>query len=189
MNAAARIEAILIVSPRPVSLRALSRAADLPEPETREALEELARRYSPESSGVVLRHVAGGYQLATNPACARYVESFREVARPAPLSAAAYEVLATVLYMGPITRGGISAVRGVNSDAVVRSLVDRELLREVGRDEEAPGSPALLDVTEEFLTAAGAEGREDFPPLDELVSAEELERVRERVVRSGREAG
>jgi segregation and condensation protein B len=87
--------------------------------------------------------------------------------------------------MGPLTRGAVSAIRGVNSDAVVRNLLERGLLAEVGADNDSPGSPALLNVTEEFYAAAGAGSREDFPPLDSLVADEELARVRERLGASG----
>ena len=76
-------------------------------------------------------------------------------------------------------------MRGVNSDAVVRNLLDRGLLAEVGADHDSPGSPALLDITEDFLVAAGAASREDFPPLDSLVGDEELARVRERILSAG----
>jgi segregation and condensation protein B len=180
-GATALVEAILLVSPRPVTLSALLSATALDEPEAWAAIEELERRYSENSSGIVLRRVAGGFQLATNPSCAEAVERFRNEARPAPLSGAAYEVLALVLYLGPLTRTGISAARGVNSDAVVRNLLDRNLLVEAGREETRPGAPALLDITEDFLLAAGAESRNDFPALDDLVDPEDVKRVRERL--------
>lgn len=179
--AAAKIEAILLVSPRPVPLPVLLSATELPESEARAALEELEKRYSPETSGIVLRLVAGGFQLATNPLCAGAIERFREEARPAPLSGAAHEVLSCVLYLGPLTRAGVSAARGVNSDAVVRGLIDRNLLAETGRDQERPGTPALLDVTEDFLLAVGARSRDDFPDLEDLVEEGEISRVRERI--------
>jgi segregation and condensation protein B len=179
------IEAVLLASARPVALDALCSATGLPEDELGPALAALAGRYSPENSGVVLREVAGGYQLSTNPACSFAVERFREEARPAPLSGAAYEVLSCVLYHGPLTRGAISRVRGVNSDAVVRNLLDRGLLAEVGADRDSPGSPALLDITDDFLVAAGAASREDFPPLDSIAAEEELARVRERILSAG----
>lgn len=179
------IEAVLLSSARPVGLDALSSATGLPREELGPALGALAERYSPESSGIVLRNVAGGYLLSTNPVCSSAVERFREEARPAPLSGAAYEVLSCALYHGPLTRGAISRVRGVNSDAVVRNLLDRGLLAEVGADHDHPGSPALLDITEDFLVAAGAASREDFPPLDSLVKEEELARVRERILSTG----
>jgi segregation and condensation protein B len=180
MRPAHLVEAVLFSSSRPVSRGALASSTGLAPDEVERALDELAGRYSPERSGVVLREVAGGFQLATNPACSAAVERFRGEARPAPLSAAAHEVLACVLYLGPLTRGAISRVRGVNSDAVVRTLIERGLLAEKGTSEE--GQAALLDVTEDFLVAAGASSREDFPPLESLVREEELERVRERIL-------
>lgn len=175
------VEAVLLVSARPVRLDDLASAAGLSEGEAALALENLSARYSPEDSGIVLRAVAGGHLLSTNPACSGAVERFREEARPAPLSGAAHEVLASALYLGPLTRGAVSRVRGVNSDAVVRNLLERGLLAEVGSDREAPGSPALLAVTDDFLAAADADSEGDFPPLDSLVSQEELARVRERL--------
>ena len=184
-KAAHLVEAVLLTSARPVGVGALSSATGLAEDSVSSALSELARRYSPESSGILLRNVAGGYLLSANPACAPAVERLREEARPAPLSGAAYEVLSCAIYHGPLTRSEISGVRGVNSDAVVRNLIDRGLLAEAGADRESPGSPALLDVTEELLVAAGASSREDFPSLETLVSEEELTRVRERLRTAG----
>ena len=179
------LEAVLLVSSRPTSTADLRSATGLTEKETGAALLELRERYSQQTSGIVLRNVAGGYLLSTNPACSAAVERFRQEARPAPLSGAAHEVLACALYLGPLTRSGISRVRGVNSDAVVRNLLERGLLVEVGTDRDAPGSPALLAVTDEFLAATGASSAEDFPALQELVAPEELARVRERLISSG----
>jgi segregation and condensation protein B len=179
------VEAVLLVSASPLSSSDLRSATDLKESELERAIACLRERYAPEASGIVLRDVAGGYLLSTNPACSEAVERFRREARPAPLSGAAHEVLACALYLGPLTRGAVSRVRGVNSDAVVRSLIERGLLIEVGTDREAPGSPSLLSVTDEFLAATGASSQVDFPPLDSLVTQEELSRVRERLALSG----
>ena len=178
------VEAVLLVSARPVRLDDLVSATGLSEGETAAALANLSARYSPEDSGIVLRAVAGGHFFSTNPACAVAIERFREEARPVPLSGAAHEVLACALYLGPLTRGAVSRVRGVNSDAVVRNLLERNLLAEAGADRDAPGSPALLAVTDAFLAAADAGSGEDFPPLNSLVSPEELARVRERLTSS-----
>jgi segregation and condensation protein B len=179
------LEAVLLVSSRPTSTADLRSATGLTEKETGAALLELQERYSQQTSGIVLRNVAGGYLLSTNPACSAAVERFRQEARPAPLSGAAHEVLACALYLGPLTRSGISRVRGVNSDAVVRNLLERALLVEVGTDRDAPGSPALLAVTDEFLAATGASSTKDFPALQDLVAPEELARVRERLISTG----
>jgi segregation and condensation protein B len=179
------LEAVLFVSTSPLSSSDLCSATGLSEAELERALACLRERYAPEASGIVLRDVAGGYLLSTNPACSAAVERFRREARPAPLSGAAHEALACVLYLGPLSRGAVSRVRGVNSDAVIRSLIERGLLVEVGTDREAPGSPALLGVTDEFLAAAGASSPHDFPPVDSLVTQEELSRVRERLASPG----
>jgi segregation and condensation protein B len=181
LSATTLIEAILLMSPRPVTLSVLLSATKLPEPDVRAAVSKLKKSYSPEASGIVLREVAGGFQFATNPLCADVLERFREEARPVPLSGAAYEVLTCVLYLGPLTRADINVARGVNSDAVVRNLLDRNLLVEVGLAKGRAGTPALLDITEDFLLAAGARGRDDFPTLETLVGPEEIARLRERV--------
>jgi segregation and condensation protein B len=181
LSASAMIEAILLMSPRPVTLSVLLSATKLPEPDVRAAIGELKKRYSPKDSGVVLREVAGGFQFATNPLCADVLERFRKEARPAPLSGAAYEVLTCVLYLGPLTRADVNVARGVNSDAVVRNLLDRNLLAEVALAKARVGSPALLDITEDFLLAVGARGRDDFPTLEALVDPEEIARLRERM--------
>jgi len=179
------VEAVLLVSANPIGSSDLRSATGLSEQEMERGLATLQERYAPETSGIVLREVAGGYLLSTNPACSGVVERFRKEARPTPLSGAAHEVLACALYLGPLTRAAVSRVRGVNSDAVVRSLIERGLLVEVGSDRDAPGSPALLGVTDEFLAATGASSQKDFPPVDSLVAQEELERVRERLASSG----
>jgi segregation and condensation protein B len=178
------VEAVLLVSASPLGSSDLCSATGLSESELKRALACLRERYAPEASGIVLRDVAGGYLLSTNPACSGAVERFRREARVAPLSSAAHEVLACALYLGPLTRAAVSRVRGVNSDAVVRSLIERGLLVEVGTDREAPGSPALLGVTDEFLAATGVSSPDDFPPVDALVTHEELSRVRERLASS-----
>jgi segregation and condensation protein B len=184
------IEAVLLVSAGPIASPDLSSATGLSRDEMETALSVLAERYAPETSGIVLRNVAGGYQLSTNPSCSGAVERLREEVRPAPLSNAAHEVLACALYLGPLTRGAVSRVRGVNSDAVVRTLLERGLLAEVGTNHEAPGSPALIGVTDEFLAATGSSSTEDFPPLGSLVTPEELSRVHERLVSgASQEAG
>jgi segregation and condensation protein B len=178
------VEAVLLVSASPLGSSDLCSATGLSESELKRALACLRERYAPEASGIVLRDVAGGYLLSTNPACSGAVERFRREARAAPLSSAAHEVLACALYLGPLTRAAVSRVRGVNSDALVRSLIERGLLVEVGTDREAPGSPALLGVTDEFLAATGVSSPDDFPPVDALVTQEELSRVRERLASS-----
>lgn len=185
----ALVEAVLLVSPRPVPLAGLASATGLSEDRVRLALVELGEKYHPERSGILLREAAGGHLFATHPGCAPAIERYRSEARPASLSGAALEVVACVVYLGPTTRSAVSRVRGVNSDAVVRNLLDRGLLEEVGREGEHPNAPALLEVTEDLLVAAGAHDRDDFAPLDELVPPEALARLRDRLRGDGTAAG
>lgn len=184
VEASAAVEAVLFVSGRPVSRPELARITERTEAEIDAALEDLASRYDSPSSGISLREVAGGFQLVTRPETAALIESYRGEARPSPLSAAALEVLSCVLYLGPLTRAGVSSVRGVNSDAVVRGLIERDLIAESGSESAAPGSATPLELTEDFFIASGSSSREDFPKLEDLVSEEEISRVRERVVPS-----
>jgi segregation and condensation protein B len=188
-DAATLVEAVLLVSPQPAGVDVLAAATGLNETQINSAIVSLKDKYSAENSGIVLRQVASGYQFATNPVCAAAVERFREESRPVPLSNAANEVLSCALYLGPLTRAAISGVRGVNSDAVVRNLLERGLLAEVGSDNESPGSPALINVTAEFFSAAGTDTKQDFPPLDSLVGEDELARVRERLGAAGEASG
>jgi segregation and condensation protein B len=184
VSPASQIESILLVSPRPVLLADMCAATELSAEEVEAAIPTLETKYSGES-GILLRQVAGGYQLATNPSCAQSIERYRQESRPTPLSNAAHEVLSSALYMGPLTRGAISAIRGVNSDAVVRNLLERGLLAEAGTDDDSPGAPALITITEEFYAAVGAGSPGDFPPLESLVTEEELARVHERLGTEG----
>ena len=177
----ALVEAILFSSAEPVPVDALVAATGLTEPEIRAALESIDERLDAADSGILLREAAGGFTLATNPACGGAIERFRDEAPPPRPSNAALEVISCAFYLGPLTRAAISAVRGVNSDALVRNLLDRGLLAEVGVEQGSPGAPALLDVTPDLLLAAGAASREDFPPLDTLVSEDDLSRLRERL--------
>jgi len=98
------VEAVLLVSANPLSSSDLCSATGLSEAELERALACLRERYAREASGIVLREVAGGYLLSTNPACSAAVERFRREARPAPLSGAAHEALAGALYLGPLSR-------------------------------------------------------------------------------------
>lgn len=180
----ATVEAILFVSGRPVSKGDLAKVTELPTETIEEAISGLAARYEAGTSGVVLREVAGGLQLVTKAELAPLIERYRGEARPSPLSGAALEVLACVLYLGPITRAGVSSTRGVNSDAVVRGLIERNLLVESGREAAHPGAPTLLDLSEDFFIASGSSTRDDFPALEDLVSEEELARVKQRVASS-----
>ena len=156
-------EAILVVADEPVTTAALSEALGLEETATEELLESLAVEYSGHdgtgrSRGFVLRRAAGGWRLASAPEFSEIVERF--VVGGA--SQAALETLAVIAYRQPVTRGRVSAIRGVNVDGVVRTLQARGLIEEIGTE---PSGAILYRTTGEFLEYLGVNSLEDLPPL------------------------
>ena len=164
------IEAILFVTDEPMPAGALAQAVEVDRKTVEAQLEALAADYAARPSGIVLRNVGGGWRLSTHPDAAHAVERFVLTARHARLTKAALETLAIVAYKQPVTRHQISAIRGVDSDGVLRSLVDRGLLADVGR-EDAPGRPVLYGTTPEFLERLGLDSLASLPPLAPLLGA------------------
>ncbi|MBI2237681.1 MAG: SMC-Scp complex subunit ScpB [Actinobacteria bacterium] len=162
------IEALLFVSDEPVSSTVLAQCLDVDRRQVDEACEELAAAYEERGAGIVLRNVAGGWRLTTHPDAATAVERYVLASRHARLTKAALETLSIVAYKQPVTRHQISAIRGVNSDGVLRALVDRELVAEVGR-EEGPGRPMLYGTTPEFLERLGLPSLSALPSLAPLL--------------------
>lgn len=163
------LEAILFVASEPIPVAALTQLLDSDRETVEGMLSELARRR--EDSGIVLRNVAGGWRLFTNKGATKVVERFIVSSRHARLTKAALETLAIVAYKQPVTRHQISAIRGVDSDGVLRALVDRGLVAEAGR-EDAPGRPALFATTPEFLERLGLASVGDLPPIAPLLGEE-----------------
>ncbi len=168
------LEGLLVVAGQPLSVEELATAADDDAERIETALRLLGERHREGRSGIVLEHVAGGYAFRAAreaaDACARLFE--RPVERG--LSQAALETLAIVAYKQPVTRHQISAIRGVDSDGVLRALVDRGLLEEVGRD-EGPGRPVLFGTTPEYLERLGISSVADLPPLAPLLGEEDAQ--------------
>ncbi len=162
------LEALLFVSDEPVSSAVLGQALEIERREVDELCEELARAYDERGAGIVLRAIAGGWRLSTHPAAAAFVEQFVLSSRHARLSKAALETLSIVAYKQPVTRHQIAAIRGVNSDGVLRALLDRGIVGEVGRDER-PGRPLLYGTTPEFLVRLGLPSLSALPPLVPLL--------------------
>lgn len=162
------LEALFFVSDEPLTASVLAQSLDL-ERRTVEAMcDQLQRDLESRSSGLVLRNVAGGWRLFTHPDTAPVVERFVLSSRQARLTKAALETLAIVAYKQPVTRHQVSAIRGVNSDGVLRALVDRGLIEEAGRD-EAPGRPLLYATTPQFLERLGLPSLAALPSLAPLL--------------------
>ena len=159
----AAMEAILLVVDEPVSEVTLAQVLERPREEVAALLAELAAEYAAAQRGFELRPVAGGWRLYTRADCAPYVERFVRDGRAAKLSAAALETLAVIAYRQPVSRSRVAAVRGVNVDAVVRTLVNRGLIEETGVERET--GAVLYGTTDYFLERLGLTALVDLPPL------------------------
>ncbi|GBD29836.1 Segregation and condensation protein B [bacterium HR32] len=155
------LECLLLASGGPVPVRRLADALGVSEAEAERLLEELARSY--EGRGLMVQQVAGGYQLCTRPEYAEFVTRLVS-AQAEPLSRATLEALAVVAYRQPVTRAEVEAVRGARSDHHLRKLLERNLIRGVGR-RPGPGNPILYGTTDLFLRHFGLRDLKDLPPL------------------------
>lgn len=164
------IEAILLVVEDPVDPNTIAQVLEVPTDDVVATLRALRAEYVDQGRGFVLRSVAGGWRLYTDPGAAPYVERFVLAGRSGRLSQAALETLAIVAYKQPVTRTQISDIRGVDADGAVRSLVSRDLITEVGR-ESSPGQPLLYGTTSSFLERLGLDGAHQLPPLPSLSPA------------------
>jgi segregation and condensation protein B len=157
-------EAVLLLAEEPVPAGLLGELLEKPTAEVEGLLGALAAEYEAADRGFVLREVAGGWRLYTAPECGPWLERFVLRHRSSRLSSAALEVLAVVAYKGPISRAHIAEIRGVDSDGVVRTLTQRGLIEEIGR-QTGPGAPVLFRVTPHFLERMGLRSTEELPPL------------------------
>ncbi|MGH8907464.1 MAG: SMC-Scp complex subunit ScpB [Egibacteraceae bacterium] len=164
------VEAILLVVEEPVGAGVIAQVLEVPTDEVDTMLRALRAEYVDDGRGFVLREVAGGWRLYTDPSAAPYVERFVVHGRSGRLSQAALETLAIVAYKQPVTRAAISEIRGVDADGAVRTLHSRGLIEEVGR-EPAPGQPLLYGTTAAFLEQLGLNSVEELPPLPSLSPA------------------
>ncbi|MBL8055176.1 MAG: SMC-Scp complex subunit ScpB [Anaerolineales bacterium] len=158
----ALLESLLFVADGPVPVARLAEALDVHGREVEAALEALGHSYA--ERGLSLQRIRDKVQLTTAPAAAERVQRFLGLAASAPLSKAALETLAIIAYQQPVTRPQIEAVRGVNSDSVIKNLLTKGLIEESGRT-EGPGRPVLYGTTPEFLQHFGLTSVDDLPPL------------------------
>ena len=157
------IESLLFVADAPVTPAQLAAALDVEPKAVEEALDQLAADY--QQRGLRLQRKAGRVQLVTAPEAAPAVERFLGLELSSKLSPAALETLAIVAYRQPVTRAQVEAIRGVNSDSVLRTLINKGLIEEVGRLEQV-GRPILYGTTFEFLQYFGLQDLQELPPLN-----------------------
>ena len=161
------LEAVLLVTDEPVPAVTLASVVEHPTAQVEQALHALAADYAASGRGFDLRAVAGGWRLYTRAECAPWVERFVLDGQSARLTQAALETLAVVAYRQPVTRARISAVRGVNVDGVVRTLLARGLIAEAGQDSETAGT--LYRTTPLLLEKLGLQSLEELPDLAPLL--------------------
>ncbi len=164
---AGALEAVLLIVDSPVTEAALATAVGHGPDRVATELADLARRYTETRSGIELRQVGGGWRLYTRDRFAPVVERFVLDGQQTRLSKAALETLAVIAYRQPVTRARIAGVRGVNVDGVIRTLVARGLIEEVGQDAETGG--LLYRTTELFIERLGLSSLEDLPSLGPLL--------------------
>ncbi|MGC9453418.1 MAG: SMC-Scp complex subunit ScpB [Phycisphaerae bacterium] len=173
LETAATVEAILFASDSPLSAAKISRAAELGgERPVREAVEHLNARYDELGSAFRIEQVAGGYRMMTRPEYHDVLSRLLQSKSEAKLSSAAMETLAVVAYRQPILRADIEAVRGVACGDVLRGLMEKGLVKIVGRA-EVLGRPMLYGTTRRFLEVFGLNSLEDLPRVQELRSGAE----------------
>lgn len=178
------LEALLLVSSDPVSASQLSAVLDVAPGEVASLLAELKVEYEEANRGFQLREVAGGWRLFTHPAFHEQVEAFVLSWDTQKLSQAALETLAVIAYHQPVTREMVKGIRGVNSDGVISSLVDKGLIREMGRDPHR-GQAIIYGTTNAFLEKFGLRSTRDLPDLEQFAPDEQARQfIRERL--SGR---
>jgi segregation and condensation protein B len=159
----ASLEAIMLVADEPVSEVVIAQVLERPRAEVADALRELAASYGAEGRGFDLREVAGGWRFYTREECAPVVERFVSDGQEVRLTQAALETLAVVAYRQPVSRARVSAVRGVNCDGVIRTLVLRGLVEEAGTDPET--GAILFATTGYFLERLGLPDLDALPEL------------------------
>ncbi len=168
------LEGILFISGEPLTVETLKNILEIDKKEVERIVRELIDEYQLRNSGLLVVEVAGGVQMVTNPACAPWVKKLLATALPTRLSQQSLETLAIVAYKQPIIKAEIEAIRGVNSDGVLRTLLERRLIKILGR-KEVPGRPLIYGTTKEFLQYFGLKDLSGLPTLKEFQESESIE--------------
>jgi segregation and condensation protein B len=177
------IEALLFLSPQPVSARDLAEAAEVTEGQVDEAIALLREDLAESKRGVVLREVAGGFALASDPASEAAARRLLAKPRTPPLTQAQAETLAIVAYLQPVSRPEVARIRGVSSESAVQTLVERGLIEESGRSRFGA---AIFKTTELFERLFGLAGLDQLPDPSRFDPTPEDEReLRERLLKAG----
>ncbi len=175
------ILALLFACDEPLTIKRIANVLDdLPAGEVRDSMSRLESRFGSPESAIRLEQVAGGHQLCTNPRYSDHVARLYRGRRKQRLSKAAMETLAIIAYRQPVTRADVENVRGVACGGVITTLMERSLIRIVGKARML-GSPFLYGTTQEFLEYLGLNGLKDLPSMEDLEALLEREAASEQI--------
>jgi segregation and condensation protein B len=167
----AALEAILFVAGDIVTVASLNKATDIPLAEIKSLMSGLIADYRDRNSGIIIAEIAEGYQMVTSPDTGAWIKRFKNIHQTGKLSQPAIETLAIIAYKQPITKIEVDQLRGVNSDGAVKSLLDKRLIKIVGK-KETPGRPFLYGTTIEFLQYFGLKSLSELPPINSFLKDE-----------------
>ena len=170
-NVKAAIEAMLFASEQPLTLEKIKEVlGNFQTPEIRNLLEELGQEYEKSNRGIRIAELAGGFQLITPPDLALFLKKLYKGRRIERLSRPALETLAVIAYKQPVDKLEIGSIRNVNIDGVIKSLIDKDLIRITGR-KKSPGRPFLFGTTRKFLEYFGLKSLEELPRIENFQEA------------------
>lgn len=174
-NIKAVIEALLFASEKPLYIEQIKKVLDNLEPdEIRKALEEMRSDYEQSHRGIRINEVAGGFQMITSSDFAPFLKKFYKERHIERLSRPALETLAIIAYKQPVTRLQIESLRNVNVDGVMKTLLDKDLIRVAGR-KKAPGRPKVYGTSRQFLEYFGLRSLEELPKVENFPTAAALD--------------
>ena len=162
----AAVEALLFVAKEPLSAKKIAEVLEISPNKVLDLIEDLKEKYNSVASGITIVEIENTFRLSTKPEMARFIEILYK--QPTlTLSSAALEVLSIIAYKQPITRGEIDFIRGVQSDSVLATLLDKGLIKELGR-KEGPGRPILYGTTDTFLLHFGLNSINELPKFEDF---------------------
>ncbi|MGO9377497.1 MAG: SMC-Scp complex subunit ScpB [Dissulfurispiraceae bacterium] len=165
------LEALLFASGEPIAISTISKATSLNEQDIREIMRQLTADYRNRNAGIVIAEIADGYEMVTDPELAAWIRRMKNIHISNKLSQPSLETLSIIAYKQPITKLEIDQLRGVNSDAAVKSLLDKRLIKIIGK-KEAPGRPFLYGTTNEFLQYFGLKNLTELPAIHDFFNTE-----------------
>lgn len=160
-------EALLFLSEKPIQLKLFTTFFNINDNEMREILSELSNDYKSRNSGILIINIEDAYQMVTNPEYGDWIKIFKKININNKLSEQALETLAIIAYKQPITKAEIETIRGVNSEYALKTLLDKKLIKIVGK-KEVPGRPFIYGTTKEFLKLFGISSLKELPEISKF---------------------